>query len=211
VILDGELTASLPPGVTATTGVDALAHALECFLSNKANELSDLLALKAARTIHVHLAQAFEKPSDIEARQSMLNAAFYAGMCISLSGTTAVHALSYPLGARFHVPHGQANAMLLPAVMRFNASALPDRTLALADAFDVPSDGTFEEQADGFVQELENLLNRLRIPRSLQEFGVASDDIPGLVEVAYGIRRLMDNNPREMSKEEMALIYEGVL
>ncbi len=211
VILDGGLTVSLPAAITATTGIDALAHALECFLSNKANELSDLLALKSTSLIHQNLKRAFDTPGDTAARQSMLSASFLAGMCITLSGTTAVHALSYPLGATFHVPHGQANAMLLPAVMRFNAPACPEKSVALADAFDIAPGGSAEERSAGFTQALENLVDHLHIPRKLSAFGVSSEDIPRFVKVAHGIRRLMDNNPREMTPEDMATVYEGVL
>lgn len=211
VVLDGELTTSMPPSVTATTGLDALAHALECYLSNKANALSDLLALEAVRLIHGNLTRAFDQPEDTEARQSMLNASFYAGMCISLSGTTAVHALSYPLGAAFHVPHGQANAMLLPSVMEYNAPACPRKFAALAVAFDQPAAAGPEELSRGFVTALDRLLNRLKIPRNLGAFGVTGADIPQLVEVAHGIRRLMDNNPRDMSREDMSAIYERIL
>jgi len=211
VILDADLTISMPPLVTATTGVDALAHAVECYLSNKANPLSDLLALEATQLIAGNLTRAFDDPHDREARQSMLAASFYAGMCITLAGTTAVHALSYPLGAVYHVPHGQANAMLLPQVMEFNRHALPEKSLKLANAMGVPDSADEGRRSAGFVEALEGLLNHLRIPRGMSAFGVTATEIPQLVEAAYGIRRLMDNNPREMSRDDMQLIYEGVL
>lgn len=211
VILDAELTFSAPPQITATTGMDALTHAVECYLSNKANPLSNLFALEATQLIAGNLTEAYHNPHNREARQSMLTASFYAGMCITASGTTAVHALSSPLSAVHHISHSQANAMLLPQVMDFNRHAVPKKILKLAETVGVSASLDPAGRSEGFVKFLHNLLNDLRIPRRMSEFGVGSADIPHLADAAYGIRRLMDNNPREMSRDEIQSIYERIL
>ena len=134
VILDGSLLANLPKKIGASTGIDAMAHAVECFTSNKANPFSNLFAKEAARLIFQNIEEACENPEALEAKTNMLLAAFYAGIAISSSGTTAVHALSYPLGGTYHIPHGVSNAMLLLPVMRFNKSACVKELAELYDA-----------------------------------------------------------------------------
>ena len=134
VILDGSLLTNLPKKIAASTGIDAMAHAVECFTSNKANPFSNLFAKEAARLIFGNIEAACEEPEAEEAKTNMLTAAFYAGAAISSSGTTAVHALSYPLGGKYHIPHGVSNAMLLLPVMRFNKSACLKEFAELFDA-----------------------------------------------------------------------------
>ena len=132
-ILGPTLTVTLPPQITSMTGLDALYHVMACYLSQKANVMSDLLAIEAIRLIASSIRKAFFNSNDFKARGDMLLASYYAGMCITLSGTNAVHTFSYPLGATFHIPHGQANAMLLlPSVMKWNLTALPSKTKMIA-------------------------------------------------------------------------------
>lgn len=211
VILDPALTASLPPGMTATTGMDALCHAMECYLSRKANALSDLLAIEAVKRIARSIRKAVRDGSDREARSDMLLASYYAGMCITLSGTNAVHAMSYPLGTTFHIPHGQSNAMLLPFVMEYNLPALPAKTKILADCFGHDGKGTTSEPYEYLVAELYSLLVDLEISTSLKSFGVKTSDLAGLVESAHANRRLMDNNPVDLTKEQIAAVYIRLL
>ena len=124
VILDSILLHKLPRGIAAATGVDALAHAIECFTGNKANPLSDTFALGALKMIIDNIEAACDDPDNMAAKTQMQIAAFYAGVAITASGTTAVHALSYPLGGKYHIAHGVSNAMLLVPVMRFNEPAI---------------------------------------------------------------------------------------
>ncbi len=211
VFLDPVLTTTLPSGITATTGMDALCHAIECFLSVKANSMSDLLALDSIKRIAQNLRKAFKNSDDLEARWNMLIASNFAGMCISLSGTNAVHAMSYPLGTVFHIPHGQANAMLLPSVMEINLTADIAKTTLVAECFGYDNTNTEIDPVEYLTRELHQLLKDLEIISSLAAFNVTAADIPALVENAYQNRRLMDNNPIELSKEQIESIYMKLL
>ena len=211
VILDAALTVSMPQIITATTGMDALCHALECYLSKKANVLSDLLAEAAIRQIARSIRKAYQNGSDLDARSDMLLASYYAGMCITLSGTNAVHALSYPLGATFHIPHGQSNAMLLPLVMKQNLKAIPKKTQVIAECFGYLSSQSTVEPSEYVFSELNSLLTDLDITRSLGQFGVKVSDLPVLIDSAYGNRRLMDNNPKEWTRADIEEIYRALL
>ena len=132
VILDPELLLGLPAGITAATGMDALCHALECYICNKANLLSDMMAIEATRLIFKSLKRCVEDGSDLEARADLLVAAFLGGACIAASGTNGVHALSYPLGGRYRIPHGISNAILLAPVFAFNKDCCIDKLAAIA-------------------------------------------------------------------------------
>ncbi|MGC8811272.1 MAG: iron-containing alcohol dehydrogenase, partial [bacterium] len=140
-ILDPELTLSLPPAVTAYTGMDALAHAIESFTSLQANFLSEMFSLEAVRKIMKNLRSAVENGQDINARSEMLMGSLLAGIGLANAGVTAVHSLSYPLGGSFRVPHGVGNGLLLPAVMEYNASACPERFARLAEVMQIEVKG----------------------------------------------------------------------
>jgi len=211
VLLDPGLTLSLPAGITATTGMDALCHAMECYLSKKANALSDLLALDAMKRIARSLRKTMGDGSDVDARSDMLLASYYAGMCITLSGTNAVHALSYPLGATYHIPHGQSNAMLLPYVMEQNVTAMPLKTEKAAECFGYDRNNGKQNPAEYLVKELHSLLSDLSINTSLTDFGVKQEDMNTLIESAHQNRRLMDNNPVDLSKEQIGAIYSRLM
>lgn len=213
VILDAELTLTLPEEITATTGMDALCHAMECYLSKKANEYSDLLALDSITRIARSIRNATHSGDGIESRGDMLLASYFAGMCITLSGTNAVHALSYPLGVKYHIPHGQSNAMLLPYVMEYNLPAMPEKTKKLASCFgydDSDNDSNITPEAY-LVAELHQLLEDLRIGTSLTAFGAKYTELGELVNSAFMNRRLMDNNPVDLSEEEIGNIYLHLL
>ena len=211
VILDPELTVSLPPSISATTGMDALCHAMECYLSQKANTYSDLLALNAITRIARSLRKAVNTGNDLEARGDMLLASYFAGMCITLSGTNAVHAMSYPLGVKFHIPHGQSNAMLLPYVMEYNLSAMPEKTRTIAKCFGYDSTNSKEPAETYLIKELHALLEDLNIGTSLTAFGAKYIDLEDLVNSAYTNRRLMDNNAVELNEEQIGDIYLRLL
>ncbi|MCF7915468.1 MAG: iron-containing alcohol dehydrogenase [Spirochaetaceae bacterium] len=211
VILDPTLTLSLPAGITATTGMDALCHAMECYFSKKANALNDLLAVDAIKRIAHSLRKAVSDGSDIGARSDMLLASYYAGMCITLAGTNAVHAMSYPLGTTYHIPHGQSNAMLLPFVMEYNLKALPEKTKIVAECFGYDSLNSSEEPYQYLINELHTLLVDLDINTSLKSFGVKSEDVESLVNAAHTNRRLMDNNPLDLSKPQIRTVYTRLM
>ena len=212
VILDPQLTLSLPPDVTASTGMDALTHAIECYCSKKGNAFSDLYALESIRLIGRSIRRAFANGQDVAAREDMLMGAYWGGVCIATSSTTAVHALAYPLGGKYRMAHGLSNAILLPSVMAFNQSGNEVRFAAMARAMGLAVEGLSEAAAaDAFVQALRQLNTDLKIPNSLKGFGIAAADIDGLVEGASKVTRLLDNNPRAMGPEDMRAIYAALL
>lgn len=212
VILDPGMTVTLPAKITAATGIDAMCHSIECFFSNKANPFSDMLALRSLKLIFISLKKAFHDPSNMEARENMLLASFYGGMCISTSGTTAVHALSYPLGGIYHIPHGVSNAILLAPVLRFNKDWIIDDLNEVAKLLSSNFSGLSKEQiADFVIQQIEELINDVNIPTKLDQLGVESPDIDELVESAAKVTRLLNNNPRELSKKDIRGIYESII
>lgn len=211
VLLDPVLTTSLPEGITTTTGMDALCHTMECYFSKKANAMSDLLALDAIKRIARSIRKTIGDGQDIEARSDMMLAAYYGGMCITLSGTNAVHALSYPLGTMYHIPHGQSNAMLLPYVMEQNLPAMPKKCLAAAECFGYDLQMNEQRPEEYLVKELHSLLGDLDINTSLTAFGVKTEDAEILIESAHQNRRLMDNNPVDLTKAQIGKIYSQLM
>jgi len=213
VILDGSMIKKLPRKIAASTGVDALAHAIECFTSKKANPFSDTFALEALDIIINHIEEACDNPEALQAKNKMLIAAFYAGIAITASGTTAVHALSYPLGGKYHIPHGVSNAMLLVPVMRFNEPACKER---LAVAYDRVFKGeqratTVEEKAAWIITRLDEIVKHLDIPTNLKDYGVGMEAIDDLVKAGMEVQRLLQNNVREVTPEDAREIYRGLL
>ncbi len=211
VILDAVMIKKLPRKIAAATGVDALAHAIECFTSNKTNPFSDLFALQALDMILNNIEQACDDPEAMDAKNTMLLASFYAGVAITASGTTAVHALSYPLGGKYHIAHGVSNAILLAPVMRFNE---PVCRPLLAKAYDRCLKGdakTEEEKSAAVIRRLEGIVKHLDIPTSLTEFGVPKEDLEALVASGMEVTRLLVNNMRQVTPGDARKIYQEVL
>lgn len=213
VLLDGRMIKDLPKPIAAATGVDALCHAIECFTSAKANPISDTFALEALDLIMNHIIEACTNPEALEAKRSMLLGSFYAGVAITASGTTAVHALSYPLGGKYHIAHGVSNAILLTPVMKFNEPAIKE---LLADAYDrVIHDGdqtlSIDEKSAFMINRLENIVRILEIPTSLKTFHVPEEDLEGLVAAGMEVTRLLVNNKREVRPEDARAIYQQIL
>ena len=213
VILDARMIQNLPRGIAAATGVDALAHAIECFTSKKANPFSDTFALQALDLILNNIEAACDDPSAMEAKNRMQIAAFYGGIAITASGTTAVHALSYPLGGKYHIAHGVSNAILLAPVMRFNEPACREK---LAQAYDRCVHGektcsTAEEKSAYIIAWLERIVKHLDIPTSLQSLGVPAEDLDGLVEAGMQVQRLLVNNMREVTPADARALYQELL
>ena len=210
VILDAEMIRKLPRKIAAATGVDALAHAIECFTSNKATPFSDMFAMEAMRLIFPNILPACLE-ENMEAKRAVLLAAFYAGVAIAAAGTTAVHALSYPLGGKYHIAHGVSNAMLLAPVMRFNAPyCMPE----LASVYDTVMRGGLkdtEEKAWAVVEELERIVKELDIPTDLNTFGVPKEDLEALVDAGMQVTRLLNNNRRPVSREDAKMLYQQIM
>ena len=213
VILDAEMIRNLPRSIAAATGVDAMCHAIECFTSNKANPFSDCFALEAFDLIMNNIEKACDDKTAIDAKNKMQIAAFYGGVAITASGTTAVHALSYPLGGKYHIAHGVSNAMLLVPVMKFNEPVI--RPL-LAKAWDRAYHGeevlkSDEEKSKALVEWMERIVKHLEIPTDLKQFGVDPADLDSLVEAGMSVQRLLVNNMREVGAEDARKIYQEVL
>jgi alcohol dehydrogenase class IV len=212
VILDAELTAGLPPKLTASTGMDAFIHSLESFISTKANPLSDTFALRSMRLIGRSIRKAFSHGDDLEARHAMLIGSTLGGMALTAAGTAAVHALAYPLGGKFAVPHGVANSMLLVPVMEYNFDAIKPRLAEVADAMGIDAGGrTTDSRAKAAMEELRALVKDLEIPSNMSVFGVTEGDLDFLAEAASKVTRLLGNNPKKMSVEDIREVYGKLL
>jgi alcohol dehydrogenase class IV len=192
VILDAVMIKKLPRKIAAATGVDALAHAIECFTSNKANPFSNIFALEALDMILNNIISACDNPEDMEAKNKMLIASFYAGVAITASGTTAVHALSYPLGGKYHIAHGISNAILLAPVMRFNEPMCREKFAAAYDrcVHENKACATVEEKSAFIISRLEEIVKHLDIPTSLSVFGVPASELDTLVDAGMQVTRL---------------------
>ena len=211
VILDGSNIRSLPRSVAAATGIDALCHAIECYTSKKATPFSDLYAMEALKLIFAHIEAACLDPDAVPAKDAMLLAAYYGGAAIACSGTTAVHALSYPLGGRYHIPHGVSNAIMLLPVMRFNLPACEER---FARVWDMISPGVSEpdsKKASRLLSRMEEIVRVLEIPMDLSGFGVSLRDLDELVTAGMKVQRLLQNNLRQVNPQDARCLYLEVL
>ena len=213
VVLDAEMIRKLPRKIAAATGIDAMAHAIECFTSNKANPFSDIFALEAFDLIMNNIETACDDPDAMEAKNRMQIAAFYAGVAITCSGTTAVHALSYPLGGKYHIAHGVSNAILMVPVMKFNEPVIRGK---LAAAYDRIVHGektctTEAEKSAWVVERMGQIVRHLDIPTSLSEFNVPREDLEGLVKAGMQVQRLLVNNMRTVTPEDARNIYLEIM
>ncbi|MED4072001.1 iron-containing alcohol dehydrogenase [Priestia endophytica] len=208
-IVDPELTLTVPPSVTAATGMDALVHAVESYTAIRAGELTDGIALQAIKLISRSLRKAVYNGKDVKAREDMAMGSLLAGISLGNAGVGAVHALAYPLGGKFKVPHGVANSLLLPFVMKYNAVADLEKFAEIAKALGENIEGlSLREAANCTVYALTQLAQDIGIPSSLKDVGVTAEDIPNLAEEASKIDRLLNNNPRWLTVKEIEKIYE---
>jgi alcohol dehydrogenase class IV len=210
-VLDAVCTLGLPPAVTAATGIDAMVHAIEAYTSKlKRNPLSSLLAREALRLLADNLDQAVHNGSNLVARQLMLLGACLAGQAFANAPVAAVHALAYPLGGHFHIPHGLANSLVLPHVLRFNLPiAMEDYAeLALPLLGERLQAGDGKSRAEQFVRELEHLASRCGLPTTLRDAGVTRQSLPQLASDAMQQQRLLVNNPRSLSEADALAIYQ---
>lgn len=213
VIVDPILTLELPPAVTAATGMDAFTHSIESFISNKANPLSDMFALESMRKISTSIVHAYERGSSVEARENMLLGSMYGGMALTCAGTAAVHALAYPLGGKFNIPHGVANSMLLPHVMEFNFDAISEKLAQLFPVLGLSASNNLSQidAARRVIEQIVAWTKSLNIPQDLTAFGVSEDDVIDLSKSAMNVTRLLNNNPKAVSIEDVQEIYRKLL
>src|SRR3954462_9692696 len=212
-ILDPELTLGLPPPVTAATGIDAMVHAIEAYTSrHKKNPISDQLARQALALLSANIREACQNGANRQARGAMLLGSMLAGMAFANAPVAAVHALAYPIGAIFHVPHGLSNALVLMGVLRFN---LPEAQALYAELAPILDPGRqslpVSERAQAFVDALASICRDCGVPASLAEVGVSEADLPRLAEDAMKQTRLLVNNPREVTYRDAYAIYSEAL
>ena len=211
IILDAGLTTGLPPAVTAATGIDAMVHAIEAFTTkNKKNPLSDMLAREALRLMAGNIETAVKQGDNLEARSAMLLGAMLAGQAFANAPVAAVHALAYPLGGNYHIPHGLSNSLVLPHVLRFNGLEAGHQYAELAPIIlpgkTLPEDplAVTELLATYFLQLAEDL----GLPTTLRQMSIDESDLPMLAEQAMLQQRLLINNPRDVSFDDALAIYQ---
>ena len=208
-LLDPELTVSLPAGLTASTGMDALCHAIESFTSVKANPMSDLASSKAIQLIAQYLPMAVADGRNLEARENMLLGSLLAGLGLANAGVTAVHALSYPLGAVYGIPHGLANALLLPYVMNFNCLGNPEKFGRVTELMGETVTGlSLRDKAKMAAETVHELMADIRLTAGLGDLGVEEQALEELAEKAMALGRVLENNPRALTREDALAIYE---
>ncbi len=212
-ILDPDLTLGLPPHITAATGVDAMVHAIEAYASKSANNnpLSKMLARQALQLLGANIEKAVFDGKDREARGAMLLGSMLAGQAFANSPVAAVHALAYPIGGTFHIPHGLSNALVLPHVLRFNAvDAASIYAEIAADAFpDLASEQSDQDRCAAFIERLATLSTRLGLQPRLRDVGIGEEHLVGMARDAMKQTRLLVNNPREVSETDALSIYKA--
>lgn len=209
-LIDARLTFNLPPHITAATGIDAMVHALEAYTSKHLkNPISDMLAIKALQLLSDNLLRACNNGRNLQAREAMLLGAMFAGQAFANAPVAAVHALAYPVGGIFHVPHGLSNSLVLPHVMRFNATEAAGLYAQLAQAILPGAQGNEGERCDALIGFFELLAAETGIPNRLRDVGIQETDLPRLAADAMKQTRLLGNNPRDVTEADALAIYQA--
>ncbi|OLO38022.1 alcohol dehydrogenase [Alkalihalophilus pseudofirmus] len=209
-IVAPEMTLTMPKSVTAASGIDALVHAIEAYISVNASPITDALALGAMKLIAKNLPKAYANPNHLKAREYMATGSLMAGMAFGNAGVAAVHALAYPLGGRFNIAHGISNALLLPYVMEWNKISTVERFRDIAEALGEKVTGLTDfEAADRAVEAMRRLCDEVDIPKGMRSFNIPEEAIPSMAEDASKIDRLLKNNPRVFSVDEIEQIYRA--
>jgi alcohol dehydrogenase len=209
-ILDPALTLSLPPHVTAATGIDAFTHALEAFVSTQAHAISDMYALQAIRLISNNLGMAYANGSNLEARSAMLMGSLLGGKALATAGVGLVHAMAYPLGGMFNTAHGLANAVLLPYVVEYNIIGSPEKFATVARVMGYETEGLpLREAASLAVEAIHQLNADVGIPGSLADCNIPAGKIPEMAKIALTVTRPVENNPRKPTEEDVIAVYEA--
>jgi alcohol dehydrogenase len=208
-ILDPALTMSLPPHVTAATGIDALTHALEAYTSVQAHQISEMYSLEAIDLIVNNIRDSYADGRNMEARSNMLLASLLGGKALATAGVGLVHAMAYPLGGMFGISHGLANAVLLPYVTEYNLIGNLKKHAMLAELFGVDTGKlTLRDAAAELVEELHLLNSDLNIPATLKDLDIPAGKIPEMAEIALTVARPVENNPRQPDKDDVMALYE---
>ena len=208
--VDPKLTWTVPAKVTADTGMDALTHCIEAYTNKFAHPSVDIYALQGIRLIAANLERAVKDGKDVEAREALAFGSLYGGLCLGPVNTAAVHALSYPLGGEFHIPHGLSNAILLPSVMKFNMPAAVERYAEVAIACGETAGRTPEETAQKGVDFIYRLAAAVGIPDKLTALNIPQTAVDGMVKAAMQVQRLLKNNPREVTEQDARDIYNSL-
>ena len=208
--IDPVLTTGLPPKFTAETGMDALCHCIEAYTNKFAHPAVDTYALKGIQLIAENLLKAFKDGNNLEARAGLALGSMCGGLVLGPVNTHGVHCLSYGLGGKYHISHGLANAVLLPAVLRYNLETLPEKHAEIALAMGIEPKATVLETAMAGIEFIENLSRECKIPSSLTELGIDENDLPALAEIAMNTTRLLNNCPRPMTKDDAIRIYKTI-
>lgn len=208
VLVDPVLSISVPPAVTAATGLDALTHCIEAYTNKFSNPFIDLFALEGIRLIAGNLVDAVQDGNNLFAREKLSMGSMQGGFCLGPVNTAAVHALAYPLGTMYHVPHGLSNAVLLPHVMEFNLPSAVEKYAAVAGALGITPDADLHEMAMKGIFRIREIMQACKVPESLRLMGVTEASIPLLAQEAMKIQRLLKNNPRTVLLEDAINIYK---
>jgi len=209
--IDPVLTYTVPPGVTAATGIDALTHCMEAYANKFAHPLTDLYAMEGIRLIARSLETACKRGDHAEARADVALGSLYGGLCLGPVNTAAVHALSYPLGGEYHIAHGISNAMLLPYVMEKNLPEAAERYARIGRAVGAAGSGDTLQQARDCIAFISRLCTRVGIPGNLTGYNIGKEDVPGLTNAAMKVQRLLKNNLRELTELEVSEIYTALI
>lgn len=209
VYVDPLLTLSVPPSITAATGLDALTHCLEAYTNKFAQPFIDMYAYEGMRLIAAHIETAVKDGSNIDAREKVAMGSLLGGFCLGPVNTAGVHALSYPLGSMFHLPHGLSNALLLPYVMQFNIPAAVNRYADVAIALGCTKQANATATAYAGVQKIRELIKACGIPATLSAANVPESAIAQMAADAMKIQRLLKNNPREITEQDAIEIYKA--
>lgn len=211
-VLDPTLTLGLPRNVTAATGIDAMVHAVEAYTNiNKKNPVSDALAREALSLLASNIVEACENGSNLTARENMMLGAMLAGQSFANSPVGAVHAMAYPLGGIFHIPHGLSNSLMLEPVLRFNAPNAFEHYAELAEILIPGISGTPTERCDKFIHHIVELVEATGVERRLSQMGISHNDLPRMAEDALKGQRLLQNNPRPVNYDDALNMYQAVL
>ena len=208
--VDPKLTWTVPAKVTADTGMDALTHCIEAYTNKFAHPSVDIYALQGIRLIAANLEKAVKNGQDQEAREALAFGSLYGGLGLGPVNTAAVHALSYPLGGEFHIPHGLSNAILLPSVMKFNMPANIKRHAEVAIALGCQPGKNDEETAQRGVDFIYQLADAVGIPKKLTDLGIPQTAVDGMAKAAMQVQRLLKNNPREVTEQDARDIYNSL-
>lgn len=209
VYVDPLLTISVPPAITAATGLDALTHCLEAYTNKFSQPFIDMYAFEGMRLIAANIVTAVKDGTNEEARTHVAMGSLLGGFCLGPVNTAGVHALSYPLGSMFHLAHGLSNALLLPYVMQYNMVAAPKKYAEVAIALGCSPEETPEKTALKGIEKIKEIIRDCGIPAKLSELNIPENSIPQMAEDAMKVQRLLKNNPREITLSDAIEIYKS--